>query len=58
MEKDSTSRQAEELYTRYTEAQDNVMEKMKELNIVKCENLPLKTESASLRALLDEEKER
>jgi len=40
------------------EIQDMLFEKMKELNLVKVEALPLKAEVESLRALIAEEERR
>lgn len=58
MERDRVTRQTEALQTKLDEQQQNLLEKMKELNLVKCQNLPLKAEVEGMRALIDEEKER
>ncbi|XP_067930570.1 lamin-C-like [Watersipora subatra] len=58
MEKDCADQQSQALSNKLNELEESVLEKMTEVNLVKTQNLPLKTECAGLRALIDEERER
>lgn len=58
MERERVVRQTQELKSKLEENQANLLDTMKELNEVKCQNLPLKAEAEAMKAFIDEEKDR